>query len=220
MKTHACSMAAAIALAVAAPASHALTLYGPTPYTFLGDSPFFGMVALENFEGAPIAGYTPLNGVLLGPGPLSDSVDGAGFPNGSTGHSWYSGNSLSIGFSFSGPLPTKVGLVWTDVGFASPTNGFGDVYLDIYDAVGTLAGTVTGLNLGDGVFNGSTSEDRFFGAFLAGGISKIVMRMPNSSDWEVDHLQFGAPVPEPGTWALMSLGLVGVASAVARKRRR
>ncbi|MCU0870175.1 MAG: PEP-CTERM sorting domain-containing protein [Burkholderiales bacterium] len=226
MKTHACGVAAALALAVAAPASHALTLYGPTPYTSFNDSPFFGMVALENFEGAPILGYTALNGSPLGPGALTDSVDGANPGAGSIGTSWYSGlngvGSNSIGFSFTGPLPTKVGLVWTDVGFtdSGSIGGPSQVFLDVYDAGGALAGTLDMGLLGDALASGETAEDRFGGAFLAGGISKIVMRMPQSDDWEVDHLQFGAPVPEPSTYALMGVGLLGVASAVARKRRR
>jgi hypothetical protein len=67
---------------------------------------------------------------------------------------------------------------------------------------------------------GDTAEDRFFGAVSAGGISRFVIRMPNSNDWEVDHLQYGyvplevpVQVPEPATAALLALGLVGFAAA-------
>jgi hypothetical protein len=222
MKTHALGVAAALALAVAAPASHALTFYGPTPYTSFPGTPLFAATALENFEGAPIAGYTALSGTLLAPAGLTDSVDGANPGAGSTGNSWYSAGSNSIGFAFTGTLPTLVGLVWTDVGFtdAGTIGGPSQVYLDVYDAGNSLVGTLDMGLLGDAFASGETREDRFGGAFLAGGISKIVMRMPNSNDWEVDHLQFGAPVPEPSTYALMGLGLLGVGSALARKRRR
>ena len=52
-------------------------------------------------------------------------------------------------------------------------------------------GTVTA-GLGDGVFAGTTADDRFFGAINPAGISKIKIGNPNSGGGvEVDHLQYG-----------------------------
>lgn len=218
MKKHALGVAAAAAL-LGSGGAHALTLYGPTSYLSYADSPFFGdaSIVLEDFEGAAKPGYSGAAPGSVISGSLVDSVE-----NGTSGRSWYSNGSTVISFTFTSVnLPTKVGLVWTDVGFTgTPPNGVGDVKFEVYDALGALAGGNGSSGLGDGAFDGGKDEDRFFGAFLAGGISKIVMTMPDSTDWEVDHLQFGAPVPEPGTWALMGVGLLAVGASVARKRRR
>ena len=35
----------------------------------------------------------------------------------------------------------------------------------------------------------------------------------------IDSISLKAAVPEPGTWALMGLGLLGLASAAQRQRR-
>lgn len=77
------------------------------------------------------------------------------------------------------------------------------------------------LGLGDGSVAGGTGEDRFFGIVHAGGISRVTMRMRNSTDWEVDHLQYGrlAPasvVPEPASSVLLLTGLL----PLLRRRRR
>jgi len=65
--------------------------------------------------------------------------------------------------------------------------------------------------LGDGSAAGGTAEDRFFGAINAGGIQSFQISMGNSTDWEVDHLQFGlAAVPEPSTWLLAMAGVIGM----------
>ena len=47
------------------------------------------------------------------------------------------------------------------------------------------------------------------------GISRIVISMNNSTDWEVDHLQYGLTadaVPEPSTIVLCSLSLLALAA--------
>lgn len=105
-------------------------------------------------------------------------------------------------------------MVWTDVGFTDFGLGFGDVQFEAFDAGGNSLGATTALNLGDGLASGGTAEDRFFGVVNLGGISRIEMTIPASSDWEVDHLQYGA-VPEPGTVVVLLGALVGL----ARRRR-
>jgi hypothetical protein len=70
---------------------------------------------------------------------------------------------------------------------------------------------------GDGGTNGGTAEDRFFGIFHPGGIAYFTV---TASSWELDHLQYGllAPIPEPSTWMLLTVG--GVALGLRRWRWR
>lgn len=234
------TVAAAVALAVmSAPASAIVptqTLYEPAAYASFSDSPFNGLsfsyFHLQTFEpGNPATpGYTsPTSGLVASPGQFSDSVDaddGSINGSGNGGYSWYSANATgTITFVFDanvlGTLPTHVGLVWTDVGnVTSGSIGVTDVTFAAYAADDSLIGSTAGLGLGDGNALGGTAEDRFFGAYSAGGIARIEMSVSNSIDWEVDHLQYGAlnPVPEPEQWLLMALGLAAVARAAQRRR--
>lgn len=115
-----------------------------------------------------------------------------------------------------GRLPTHAGIVWTDVGgMDSGKFGYGSVLFQGYGALGELLGSINA-KVGDGFNTGATAEDRFFGVVSPGGISRIVIQMANSKDWEVDHLQYGAeavspkPVPEPTTLGLLGAGLAGL----------
>lgn len=212
-------------------------MYEPSAYTSFADSPFYPGTPstyfyLQTFEPGNSAtpGYSsPTSGFVSSPSQFSDSVDaddGAINGSGNGGYAWYSANATStMTFVFDanvlGTLPTHVGLVWTDVGIVS-SGGLGvtNVTFSAYAADNSLIGTTSGLGLGDGNALGGTAEDRFFGAYSAGGIARIEMSVSNSVDWEVDHLQYGTlnPVPEPEQWLLMALGLAGVAT-VARRRR-
>ncbi len=45
--------------------------------------------------------------------------------------------------------------------------------------------------------------------------------MESSNDWSLDHLQYGNHVvPEPTTVVLLGIGLVGLAGAKVRRRRK
>ena len=99
----------------------------------------------------------------------------------------------------SGALPGGIGPVLTAVryrllgtlllgcliGEACPPIGLGaaDVYFEAFDAGNVSLGTIGPDYLGDGAANGGTAEDRFYGATNAGGISKIVIWIPDSNDW-------------------------------------
>jgi len=182
----------------------ATAMLGPSPYLSFSNSPFNGTAFryfhLETFEDGALntPGVTASIGGLSGPGSSGDSVDaddGSVDGSGANGRSWYTQNaSKYITFTFSAALltnlPTHVGVVWTDVGAATPTLGYGDVIFEAYDAGGALIGT-NGASVGDGTGYSATAEDRFFGARFTGGISRIRFGMPNSSDWEMDHLQYG-----------------------------
>lgn len=221
------ALAAGALVLLLAPASRAL-LIGPTAYSGFAGSPFdgvsFGSFQLEDFEDGSL--NTPdvavSGGIVLTFGSLRDSVEST--PN---GYSYYSNGSTSLTFTFSGTLPTHAGIVWTDVGCligeACPPIGVGaaDVTFEAFDAGNLSLGVIGPSLLGDGAADGGTAEDRFFGAIHGAGISKIVISMPDSNDWEVDHLQYGseAVVPEPATGALVALGLLGLVAG-GRSRRR
>lgn len=184
-------------------ASAPSTGIGPSPYLSFSDSPFrtntYDYFHLDNFEAAErTPGYTILNGTRIA-GVSSDSVDADdGLING-TGvgrYSLYAGVSNEIIFVFNqaalGRLPTHVGIVWTDV-VDAPITHYGEVIFRAYDQSSNMIVEIGPATLGDGTGYGQTDEDRFFGAVsLAGGISRISITMPDSIDFEVDHLQYGA----------------------------
>ena len=192
-------------------------------------SPFvsnsFGYFHLETFEDHLLnsPGVTASAGgvtsVAFGPG-VHDSVDaddgmidGSGL-NGDSYFSW--GGSTGIMFTFNAAalsgLPTRAGLVWTDGG------GDSSVTFKAFGPSGNLLYTQTEVGFADFSNNGETAEDRFFGLGHEAGISAIFVSNA-SGGIEVDHLQYGSTVPEPGTWAMLiaGLGLVGFA---ARRRNR
>lgn len=50
-------------------------------------------------------------------------------------------------------------------------------------------------------------------------ISGFVVGGTDNASWAVDNIEFGAPVPEPGSWAALLLGLGGLSYAVSRRKR-
>jgi hypothetical protein len=215
------------ALGASAAAAYPSTIYGSLPYLAPNNSPFadepFNHFVLETFDFGPQSGYTRSGGVILGPGALTDSVGGFG-------SSLYSAGVTSITFDFApylasrGRLPNRAGIVWTDVGYqfgecCGVFSGVGPVQFEAFDPDGFSMGVVS-VNLGDGFATGGTFEDRFFGVSTcySCGISRITLTMPTSDDWEMDHLQFGTAVPEPGSWAMLIAGF-GLVGAAARRRR-
>lgn len=201
--------------------------FGPSTYVQTSNSPFSvldftgGYFHLEDFEDGALntPGASALGGAVAGPSNFTDSVDADdGFIDGlgRNGHS-YIANGFELEFVFSdavlGNYPTHVGIVWTDVG-----NTFGDIFgvslveVFAFDPDGVTIGFISS-TVGDGRIDGTTADDRFFGFEHAGGIASLLLVMPNSQDWEVDHLQYGY-VPEPATLALLGL------SVVCLRRRR
>jgi len=213
------------------------TFLGPTPYLSFADSPFngvsFSYLFLKTYEDGTVSstGVTTTAGVVvLGPGPLTDSVDaddGAIDGSGTGGHSLYTNFLLNtIRFSFDagvlGGLPTRAGVVWTDVGATVTGTGFGAVTFAAFGPGGSTLGTLGPFSLGDGNSSGATAEDRFLGVINTDGISAIEITMPASVDWEVDHLQYGldtaSAVPEPAPSGLLLLGL-GAMAIIARQHK-
>jgi hypothetical protein len=211
-------------------ATAAPVFLGPSPYLSSADSPFsgetFSYFYLEDFETGSlhVPGISVTPGWSIGlPEALRDSVDaddGVIDGSGVAGHAFYSQghSSLTIVFDAAtlGNLPTHAGIVWTDVGFADPVNGFGNLIFAAVDAFGNALGSIGPFTLGDGKFSGQTAEDRFFGVINPDGISSITVTSTNSSDWEIDHIQYGygtlrdpftpSEVSEPHALLLMGVG--------------
>jgi hypothetical protein len=190
-------------------------------------------LALEDFEDGTfdIPGATIANGAIASPSPLTDSVDeddGAIDGSGSGGHSYVLQSPVPFVLVFAGSLPTHVGVVWTDVGVTTGTHGVADVVFRAFDSSEVLVGEIGPVTLGDGSTAGATAEDRFFGVEHAGGIARVEMAMPESADWEIDHVQVAfAPEPEGGALLLAALvalavrkGAGFVLSGNSRSRRR
>jgi len=195
--------------------------YGPSPYLGFSDSPFkslaFDYFYLDDFEGGlgTLPGVTLNSGwIVSNPASLTDSVDaddGSIDGAGTNGHSLYSGGgqpNLIITFNaaaLGGHLPTHVGIVATDIGSVlSGPPGVATVTLTATDTNGMPLGLLVETNFGNGsLFGdspGATSEDRFFGVSSPVGIANVRLYLTNSTDWEVDHLQFGyasETVPRP-----------------------
>ncbi len=204
------------------------TLYGPMPYLQTSDSPFIGLgldyFYLEDFEDFALntPGVTASAGYSTKPtwpAELTDSVDGDdgvvdGF--GTRGNSWFSmDGGTGVTFTFDavtlGSLPTHVGVVWTD--------GIDPIKFAAYDSFGTLVGEIDASGIADGVYTGTTGEDRFFGIIYSDGISKIMLASGVGGGIELDHLQYGGtnPIPAPGAVVLVSLG--AALSGWLRRRR-
>ncbi|MGD9633117.1 MAG: hypothetical protein AB7G28_03850 [Pirellulales bacterium] len=215
-----------ICLSVVVNDTIAATLLPPTPYLSVANSPIGTAVNeyfyLENFEDGSLstAGVTlSPGGIITAPSELTDSVDsddGTIDGSGTLGRSLLTGGQTNT-FSFQfdavalGHLPTRAGIVWTDVGAVDGGPlGVGTVIFEAFGPANESLGMTVADMLGDGAITGATAEDRFFGAINPDGISRITITMPNSTDWEVDHLQY-LRVPEPGGATLMFAYLTAIA---------
>ena len=195
---------------------------GPTPYLQTSDSPWSsllgnGMFYLEDFEDGILntPGVSASTGSVIGPGGLTDSVDGDDGTvdgSGTAGRNLFTSNAAN-GFTFTfssgsyGLLPTHAGLVWTD----GQTNG--TTRFEAFDGSGASLGVITGNHAGSG-FAGQTNEDRFYGWIHNGGIGSIKITHSGGGGLEIDHLQYGA-VPEPASMTVLGIGTL----AFLRRRR-
>lgn len=195
----------------------AVEFLGPLPYLQAADSPLdiaspgYVLQTMENgIFGGPGIGSNLFSGSIVGPGGLTDSVDGddgAIDGSGTLGRSLFNvagGNGVTITFDAAilGGLPTEVGIVWTD--------GAGSTLFEAWGPGNLLLGTIGPVSIADASVSGTTGEDRFFGVRDRGGILKI--RMSNSfGGIEVDHFQFTLDGGCPSSPDLNRDGLVNAA---------
>ncbi|MEN8008186.1 MAG: FlgD immunoglobulin-like domain containing protein [Candidatus Krumholzibacteriota bacterium] len=169
---------------------------GPYPYLEAADIPagFYdgGLPdALEDFEDGTLDwGITCPDGSPIFPGSSTDSVDeddGVIDGLGQDGRSWfYAIGFYGVTFTFSEPLPTAAGMVWTD--------GAGLVTFEAFGPGMVSLGTLGPVDIADNEYSGATAEDRFFGVKDPGGI--LAIKLNNlSGGIEVDHVQFGSADP-------------------------
>ncbi len=197
------------AINVPAAYAQAVFFFADTPYLSEADRPAGfanGPFVLENFEDGLIDPRLTINAAVIGPGGLTDSVDGddgAIDGSGSNGRSVFSGSPVEV--SFMTPFPTAVSLVWTDGG----TNA--SVTFEAFDPANVSLGTIGQVTLGDASNFGTTAEDRFFGVSDVGGISRVRISH-TSGGYEIDHIGWSEPaasVPD------LSLSMSSAASSVA-----
>lgn len=220
------------------------TVFGPTPYLSVADSPFAPFLGnlnfyLEDFEDAP--GCVPGPGSFCG-GGLFDAP-GASMIYGSTGAfgsvdaddgaidgSGSAGASAVATSVYSTPVSSfyaiqidfdamQLGFLPTSVGFAI-TEGAGDLSgITVINAVGAIEFISTS-NLH--VSPQTTSDDRFIGVFDPSGVSSIVIgkTILNSSLSDpprIDHLQYGLSVPEPSSFQLIVMTMLTALVIISRE---
>lgn len=207
-------------------AAGAATFFGPVPYLSGSDVPagFYtgsGPAFLEDFEdGSLDGGITASTGQTFTGFAIVDSVDADdGAVDGVCVDctSWrLSPNVTSVVFQL--PFLTKAaGLVWTD-GLIRPGATDITVVFTAYGAGGILLGSTGPVVVGDGSNAGGVAEDRFFGV-NGGAISAIEISTFGAFDMELDHIQYGAPIPLPATLPLY-VGALALGGWVLKRRSR
>lgn len=214
-------LAVALICGVASSASAAV-FFGPTPYLSDLDIPanFYNgtYTFLEDFEDGSLDGDIIVSGGILSDSQAVDSVDaddGLIDGSGSNGYAWFlRGGNAILTFSFTNlpVLPTAAALVWTD--------GNNPQSFEAFDENSQSLGMISGpFAFADGSVLGTTAEDRFFGVTHASGISAIRIIGGVEGGLEVDHVQYGQMVPEPGSIAIF-LAFAGFGLFARWRRRR
>lgn len=218
-------------LVVGGAASAAPTYYG-TRAAF--DTANVGLTfeGFESMDAVGTVGFTsPLSSTSNIAGVVSPGEIVAGITfDMTTGHDAYvaaPGQSANTSRAIGVNTPTAAG--WK-VSFDAPTNAFG---VDVYQNFGggnqsgsSISVTVNLYNLSSALIDSSlitvpSGSNGFFGVYSASGISYLTIDNADSFD-VIDNVEFGtAPaIPEPSTYALMALGLAGIAGVARRRQAR
>ena len=134
------------------------------------------------------------------------------------GHSWMGDLVASLTFAPVGGGAPITSALFTRVGGSGDPNGS----FSFNDGFATPIGSV---NLGGGDFRPEGSLAAFNGLNVQGSWTLHVDDRAGAdvgryASWELGLVTAPTTVtPEPGTWALLATGLVGVAGAAARRRR-
>lgn len=241
-------------------ACSAITFTGPTPYRGQADSPFpihgnDPPFHFEDFEDGKL--NTPgisqptdtifgarFHGVVLGPGEMTDSVDGDdGAVDGAstTGHSFRSGmhvytstnpqiSQFSVRFDFNinelGQLPNAIGFALTDVVHGTAFGGQAHFNFRVTDSLGQLHISPSYPIVDDHDRNGGVSDDYFYGVTgVEVGITRLTLlagnfgNYPSYDFFEIDHLQYGRLVPEPHSLGMGAAALLCMAFGQLTRRR-
>ena len=115
-----------------------------------------------------------------------------------------------------------IGSAETTFSFAGGANGFGAIFDLNPGGLGQGIGFTLNLVGGGTEFAGSllTSTVGFFGFTSTNAFTSVTLRGDSgccAETYNLDNLQFGSAVPEPGTWMLMVVGF-GLVGAGMRKR--
>jgi hypothetical protein len=164
------------------------------PYT-VGDNISSPVVlSLDGATSITISYVGGLASVLPGAGvPSVDAVGFVGVPFGS-------GTGLTgIGFSDT-PLPS----FYIDPTNTGPNIWIGALIGTFTDSSGVIVGTP--FAPGNGPFTAPVPGGA---SFLSLGVNDNIFS-DNSGGWDIKVAEFGSPVPEPSTWAMMLLGLGGL----------
>ncbi|MFM9959226.1 MAG: GC-type dockerin domain-anchored protein [Phycisphaerales bacterium] len=201
---------------------------GPFSYVSAADNPFNGITwnysYLLTFENAaePQPGLTYSNGFYNSPNVTTDSVDaddGVIDGSGQNGGSFYVA-SQAVQFTFDaatlGTLPTHFSFVWTDVGLHLDGISVGGplpVKVTALDEFGNDLGVFT-FDAGDASVLGETGEDRWVGVVFPLGVSAVTIEMPDTVDWEIDHVFYAAQAAPPCTADINTDGAVNTSDLV------
>jgi hypothetical protein len=217
---------AATLLASAAAADAALALYTDRPTWLAETAGTLTLVTFDDFspvanilgnDSAVVAAYGSL-GLTLQPltttgiQPLIQQGSGAITTSGTY---WF-GNLPSIGFSeasnalrlaFSSPATPVRAFAFFDVG---SDDAFA---VRAYDANDTL--------IGSGNTQETPGTPLFWGFVADTDIARVTITPRTGNGYiGIDNFEFGRAVPEPSTWAMVALGLLGLAVGARRRRER
>lgn len=220
--------AASVLLATA----DASTIFGPSPYLGSFDSPFLagieaGTIYLEDFEdgalNTPFVTSTGMTVKTIFPGNRAHSVDADdgldGDFMGFGGDAWEArdgGNDFTFEVDLFGRYPTFVGFVLTDIESFTDPSDFPEITFIDPSGDGPEEFEEIRLNPSGWPVGGliDTRAHRFFGVFHEAGIQSL--SFDRGVD-QIDHLQYGYAIPEPGCGVLAFMGTILM---LARRRRR